>query len=34
MNDNFNMTDGMGGMMSWSTGFIGLPTTILIDVKA
>jgi len=24
MNDNFNMMDGMGGMMSWPMGLIGL----------
>ncbi len=30
MNDNFNMMDGMGGMMSWSMGLIGLLVIVVL----
>ena len=34
MNDNFNMMDGMGGMMSWSMGVIGLLVIVVLILSA
>jgi hypothetical protein len=34
MNNNFNMTDGLGGMMSWSMGLIGLLVIIVLVLSA
>ncbi len=34
MNDNFNMMDGMGGMMSWSMGLIGLLFNVVLVLSA
>lgn len=34
MNDNFNITNGMGGMMSWSAGLIGLLVIVVLVLSA
>ena len=34
MNDNFNMMDGMGGIMSWSMGLIGLLVIVVLVLSA
>ena len=34
MNDNFNMMDGMGGMMLWSMGVIGLLVIVVLILSA
>jgi hypothetical protein len=34
MNDNFNMMDGMGGMMPWSMGLIGLLIIVVLVLSA
>jgi hypothetical protein len=34
MNGNFNMMDGMGGMMSWSMGLNGLLVIVVLVLSA
>jgi 4-amino-4-deoxy-L-arabinose transferase-like glycosyltransferase len=34
MNNNFNMMDGLGGMMSWSMGLIGLLAIVVLILSA